>query len=369
MVKKKILHLITNLETGGAQKMLSELLPLLQKSFNNQVCCLRGHGTFGENLREKGIIVHYFFMKNIVDFSIIFKFKEVIKKEKPDILVTYLTHSDIFGRILGRLFGVKKIVCSVRVNTLKLNFPLFVMDGLTSSLVDYYHFNSKYVKRIYQKYFFLSNKKCTYIPNGISNIERYNIHDNHKIFMKKRELNIPEDKIIIGSIARLDKQKGQTYLVSAFAEIIKKRKDTVLLLIGQGKERKNIKRQINLLNLEDYIYMVGERKDIPELLQVIDVFVSPSLFEGMSNTLLEAMASKKTIVATNIPENTEILRNNISALLFKKRNVSELTKNILRTLSDSDLKKRLSLNAHRDVLNNYNFSVIADKFLEILKNV
>jgi len=186
MKKKKILHLITGLEIGGAEKMLLKTLPKMQKMFDNRVCCIRGHGPIGEKLEKAGILVYYLNLKSFFNFGIIIQFKKIIKNFKPDILVTYLIHADLFGRFLGRFFGIKKIICSVRVKLIQFKYlPLLLIDGLSSFLVDNYHFNSKVTANFYQKYFFMPKNKITVIPNGIE-IEKFSISiiTNEKIYYR-----------------------------------------------------------------------------------------------------------------------------------------------------------------------------------------
>ena len=137
MPKKKILHLITGLEIGGAEMMLLKTLPRMQEDFDNRVCCIRGHGPIGKKLEKAGVPVYYLNLKNIFDLGIILRFKKIIKEFQPKILVTYLIHADLFGRIFGRIFGIKKITCSVRVKLVQWKyFPLLIIDGLTSFLVN-----------------------------------------------------------------------------------------------------------------------------------------------------------------------------------------------------------------------------------------
>jgi hypothetical protein len=114
MQKKKILHLISGLDIGGTETQLLRVLPELQIYHENYVCCVRGHGPIGKQLEKKGVPVQYLEFKNILDLGVIYRFYKSIEKIQPDILVTYLIHADLYGRVFGRLFGVKKIVLQIR---------------------------------------------------------------------------------------------------------------------------------------------------------------------------------------------------------------------------------------------------------------
>lgn len=352
-MKKKILHLITGLEIGGAEMMLLKTLPEMQGQFDNRVCCIMGRGPIGKNLESLGVQVYYLDLKNNIDFRVIPKFRKIIKEFKPDVLVTYLIHADLFGRIFGRIFGIKKIICSVRIKLVQVKYlPLLFLDALTSGLVSHYHFNSRVVADMYHQYFFIARKKMTVIPNGIE-IEKYQDANLSKR-EKKKELGLPPDKTIIGCVAKLRKQKGHKYLISAFSKLLKNRSDVILILVGDGKEKRSIEEQANKLKIKNNVIILGNRLDIPEILETLDVFVLATLFEGMSNAILEAMASSLPIIATNISENREIIENDKTGILVPVKNANQIKVAVEKIISNSSLAAKLGNNARRRTCACYN---------------
>jgi glycosyltransferase involved in cell wall biosynthesis len=350
-MSKKILHLITGLEIGGTEMMLLKTLPKMQDNFDNRICCIRGRGPMGKRLENAGIPVYYLDLKNIFDLEAILRFKKIIREFEPKILVTYLIHADIFGRFFGKLFGIKKIICSVRVKLIQAKYlPLLFLNALTSPLVTHYHFNSRTAANMYRKFFFLPRKKITIIPNGIE-IEKYNIQIDK--LKKKKDLGLPEDKIIIGCVAKLRKQKGHKYLIEAFGKISKQEDNLILLLIGDGEERKNIEKQIEKLNIRDRVYLLGNRNDIPEILQIIDVFVLPTLFEGMSNALMEAMVAGKPIITTDIPENRELINDNVSGILIPTKDPLSIAKNILKLTANKLQAQNIAANTKKEMMEHF----------------
>ena len=364
MVKKKILHLITGLEIGGAEMMLLKTLPRMQNDFDNRVCCINGHGPMGEKLEAAGVPVYYLNLKNIFDLDIIWRFKKIIKEFNPDILVTYLIHADLFGRILGRIFGIKKIICSVRAKLIQVKYlPLLFLDALTSPLVTHYHFNSQTVANMYHKFFFLPKRKITIIPNGLE-IGKYDIHiDTQK---KKEALGISQNKTVLGYTAKLREQKGHKYLITAFAEVLKNDKDIVLILIGDGDERKNIERQAHDLGISNDLILLGNRDDVPEILQIIDIFVFPTLFEGMSNALMEAMAAGKPIIATDIPENKELINDNVSGILVPAKKSSAIAESILKLITNKLQVQNIAANAKNKASKRFSLEKITQEMISFL---
>lgn len=359
MNKRKILHLITGLEIGGAEMMLLKTLPRLQGNLDNRVCCISGHGPVGKELEKVGIPVYYLDLRNFFDFRIVGKFRKIVKEFKPDILVTYLVHADLFGRIFGSIFGVKKIICSVRIKLIQPKYlPFLFLDGLTSCLVSHYHFNSQTVADMYQRYFFLPKRKITVIPNGLET-EKYKIStDKNK---KKQELGLPQNKIIIGCVAKLRKQKNHQCLINAFAKITQSRDDVVLLLVGDGEERKNIENTIEKLKIKEKTFLLGNRSDIPEILQIIDIFALPTLFEGMSNAILEAMASGLPVVTTDIPENRELIENGKTGILVPAKNSVELERALQKLINNPELGAKIGNSAKEKIVSSYDIEKIVSK--------
>ena len=347
--------------------MLLKILPRMQDVFDNRVCCIMGHGPMGEKLEEAGVLVYYLNLKNIFDLGIIFRFKKLIREFEPEILITYLIHADLFGRIFGRIFGIKKIICSVRVKLIQLKYlPLLFLDALTSPLVTHYHFNSQAVANMYHTFFFLSKRKITIIPNGLE-VEKYQVKINAN--KKKDKMNIPRNKFIIGCIGRLEKQKGQKYLLKAFVDIVNKFPDSVLIFVGDGSDRKKLEKISAALGVEDSVFFLGKRNDIHEILQIIDVFVLPSLYEGMSNALLEAMAAGKIIIATDIPENKELIENGVSGILVPARSSHTLAKAILDIFMNKPLIRSIKLSAKKEALEKFSLKKTTQEMIYFFKNI
>lgn len=365
--KKRILHLITGLEIGGAEMMLLKVLPGLGDDFENWACCIRGRGPVGKKMEDLGIHVEYLDLKNVFDISIISKFKKIIDEFQPDILVTYLIHADLFGRILGRIFGIKKIVCSVRVKLTGIKYlPLLLVDGLTSFLVDNYHFNSKTVAELYSRYLLVPSRKIHIIPNGIDVSKFENSID--KQFVRKL-LGLTQSYPLILCVGRLENQKGQKYLIKAIKELIIRKQLVYLALAGDGGNREKLEKYARGLGISEYIFFLGRRSDVPVLLRTADVFVLPSLYEGMSNAIMEAMAAGVPVVATRIKENEELITEDETGTLVAKRNSSEISTAIATILDHAELHISKASVAQEIIQERYSISGITEQFKKYFNSI
>lgn len=254
---------------------------------------------------------------------------------KPNLLVTYLQKADLLGRLIGRAAGIESIVCSVRANLWGTPFtPFFILDGLTSPLVSFYHFNSPFTSAQYQRWFNINPKKCTVIPNIAPNVEFRNKPD------------FATDDITLGCVAGLRHQKGHYYLLKAFADTHSTHPKTKLLIIGDGNQRSALTNQAKRLGIMQSVSFLGQRHDVFELLPTLDIFILPTLYEGMSNAILEAMAAGLPIITTDIPEHRWFLQHKVNALLVKPKDASALRSAINSLLANPHLRTTLAHNAH-----------------------
>lgn len=184
--------------------------------------------------------------------------------------------------------------------------------------------------------------KTSVIHNGI-NLKRF-VTGSVNLELRK-EFGFNEDNFVVGNISRFDEQKNQKLLVEILPDLIKYIPSVKLLLVGDGDLMDSVKSLVNELKVDDYVIFTGARNDVDRFYSAFDVFVFPSLWEGLSLTLIEALASGCAIVSSDIPSNRELIRNNVNGLLFGLSNKQNLIENIIALYKDKNLRKTLSENA------------------------
>lgn len=365
-MKKKILHLISGLNIGGTEMMLLKTLPLLN-DFEHIICSLSKKGNIGKKLEKLNFKVFVLGGGKLFSPFAILRFRKIIKNEKPDILTTYLIHADIFGRMFGRIFGIKKIVCSLR-STLgePKYYPYLLIDRLTSFLVTKYIIVSQSIENFYTKKLKISKKKIVVIHNGVDLKDFEILIDKEE---KKKSLDLENFNPIIGYVSKLRAEKGHPYLIEAFSSILKKYPKAALVLVGDGPEKEKLKKLCQNFKIEKNVFFLGNRSDVPEILKILDIFASPSLYEGLSNAILEAMAAKIAIVASNIPENRELIENEKEGFLVSIKNPKEMTEKILEILKNFNLKKELENSAFEKVTQKFEIKKTVQKLNDSLKEI
>lgn len=178
---------------------------------------------------------------------------------------------------------------------------------------------------------FISRGKVLY--NGID-VEKF-IFSNKDREKIKKEFNI-ENKVVIGNIGRLAKQKNHKFLLEVFKKVNNKLNDATLLIIGDGELRGELEDKIKELNLEEHVIMTGTRSDIPSLLSAMDLFILPSIHEGLGIVLIEAQANGLPCIVPKgiVPEESKILRS--FRFLDEDSNIEEWANAIIKGLQETN---------------------------------
>lgn len=372
---KRIFHIIQSLESGGCENMLLRTLPLLD-GFEHKIITLKELGELTPAFVSAGITVETIHCRGLFDIPGILRLRKLVREEKPDIIITYLFHADMLGRLALHDITESPIIPFLRTT---YNHPKYlvarILEWLTKSLVSQYLANSDAVKDFYIKNIGVPPEKITVIPNGID-IEYFDsIVPDPEL---KKSIGIKSDDFVIICVANLHINKGHRYLLEAFeslschsceggnpGEICKPK----LLLVGEGKEKENLKNQIKNYQSKEDILLLGRRTDVPQLLKISNLFVLPTLFEGQSNAIMEAMATGCTIITTDIPENRVLIENEKTGLLISTKNSSTIAQAIKQIQENPILSGQLSKEAKTIIQNSFSLEKIMKKWENTLMEI
>jgi glycosyltransferase involved in cell wall biosynthesis len=216
----------------------------------------------------------------------------------------------------------------------------------------------------------IPERKIIQIINGVD-AEKYKPDGNKK--EARARIGIPQDVLVIGTVGRLDPVKDQRTLIKAFGLLTRARnkanlsKDLRLLIIGSGSNQRELKTVAHKEGVVDKVFFLGERNDVPELLQVMDVFVLPSIAEGISNTILEAMACGLPVIATTIGGNPEVIDDGKTGLLFKPGDHDRLAHLLARYCDDPFLRNNHGANGRARVEDNFSLSRMVREYDELYR--
>ena len=308
MLVKKVLHIITGLDSGGAENALLRVLSR-SKKFDHTVVSLTGRGKLSGQFDKNGIKTLHFGAKNIIGFSkSIFQLFLFLKKNNFNLIMTYLSHADLVGRILGKIYGTK-VICNLRGWKPKW---LTSLDVKTSGLISGYISNSIQQANEYRKHID-KNKILAVIPNGLI-LEELRTKKSRKDFCL--EHSIDSDKKIVFSQLNLRPEKGVLEIV----EVAKQSHDIQFVIAGDGPLKSKIESvETNNLKLLGFV----SHQTVLDGMAICDVFLHPSHAEGMSNAVLEAAGVGCLMIVSDIKPNKDILVNN-NYLLCEVSNVHSI---------------------------------------------
>jgi glycosyltransferase involved in cell wall biosynthesis len=341
--KVKLAQITHDLAIGGLQQVVVNICRTIDREkFDVIVICLRALGAFVPEVERMGIRVRLVPQKHKgTDYFSFLKLTNILKEEKIEVIHTHNTQPFFDGTIAGLLAGVKTIVHTDHARDFpdkrRYMFAEWLMSHFASKIVGV----SEHTSKNLMKYEMISPRKIVTIPNGIYG-PQYDIKiDKEK---KRRELNIQGSGPIIGLGVRLTEQKGITYLLKAMPEVIRVFPEITLVIAGQGPLEEPLNKEAVDLKIGKNVLFAGPRLDIPELLKLFDLYVLPSLWEGLPMVLLEAMAAGCPILATDVGGVCMAVQNGENGSLIEPRNPKALSSEIIRLLSNEDLRERYSQN-------------------------
>ncbi|NLP10694.1 glycosyltransferase family 4 protein [bacterium] len=341
----RILEIINEATIGGGQSHVLQLASGLdRKQFAVHVACT-DNGPLTEQLRAIDVPVHPFAISKFASPSTLRAMGRLLRERQIDIVHTHGGIAGVWGRLAA--WAAKT---PVRIHTL---------HG-----IHYLHYRSR-MKRIMfisldrllaigtEKIICVSEAdrqaglaagcfpadRAVLIRNGIP---APSLSAAFTSLSKRTELGLPAATAVIGTVGRLHVQKGQRWFLEAMHIVQKEIPNLIALLVGDGPLAGELQAYTRELNLQDHVRFLGSRRDVPELIALMDVFVLSSEWEGMPLSLLEAMALERPVAAFAIPGVTEAIRDNESGLLATPQDAESLAQAVLRLLRDRELARRLA---------------------------
>ena len=204
----------------------------------------------------------------------------------------------------------------------------------------------------------IASGKVTAIPTGIDtdkfNPEKVNDH-------LRQELGLQKDIPLIGTIAILRKKKGHHIILDAMPLVLKEIPDAVFVFAGDGPQRDNILNKIKASGLSEKVFMLGLRKDIPEILKSIDVFALPTLQEALGTSFIEAMAMGKPVIGADVGGVGEVIKNAVNGYLVKPDNPHALAEAIIKMLKDKVAARLMGMEGRKIVEKDYTVEKMCER--------
>lgn len=353
-----VAHVIGALRTGGAERQLvNYLLAADRREFRHTVLCLTAPGDLAPVVRNRGISVTVLRVRNRTAPLSLYRLRSWLVREQVAVVHTHMHGAALWGRVAGRLAGVPALVTTEHGKELWKNRRQVLVDRFLSRWTCRHIAVSEDGLRIRHRRERVPLEKLVLIPNGVPLPDPpVDAEAGHRV---RRELGVPPEAPVLGTVGRLVEAKGYPHLIQALVRLRETHPDAVWLAVGDGPLRDVLAQRVREAGVADAVVFTGRRDDVPDLLAAMDVWVMSSIREGLPVALLEAMAAARPIVATTVGGIPDAVRDGESALLVPAADPAALAAAVGRLLDDPALARRLGAAARRTAEQRYGIETVA----------
>lgn len=355
----KIAQIIDTLYVGGAEKM-QVYFAAASKSRGHAATIIyltdSSHSRLPDELRSQGATVVEFSGRNLIDPLRFIRLVKYLRQQKFELIHAHLSYATILGILAG---WVTKIPVVVTLHNVNLDYWGKLVIALTRIGAKHVVMVGPSVAEAHRNA--LSRKKVSVIVNPV--IPSPHLSDSERLELR-REITSDPSRPLIFSTGRMDPQKGFNYLLLAL-DILRKKYPTIFLAIaGKGSLYNELLKQIQDLNLEDQVSLLGIRNDVPRLMLASDIYVSSSLWEGMPISILEAMSAGLPIIATKVGDIPFVI-NDGTGILIPSGNSQAIADKIAYLLDNPSMRSQLGRAGRDYVLTKHSLDAWYDSLMEV----
>ncbi|GAB6180451.1 glycosyltransferase [Desulfotomaculum defluvii] len=373
MNKIKILHVVRP-AAGGMKNHLINLIRYTDKNkFSISVACPPST-VLWEELYHMGVNLIPIPLEGEIspskDYATIHTLVKYLHQSRTTILHTHSSKAALVGRIAGIIARTPVIIFTAHNSIFYEEWPWWkkkiyaMIEKILARFTDRIITVSDALKKELMEKEEISSGRLTTIYNGIE-IEKFDIDYNNEEIRKN--LNIPVSGMVIGTIARLAPQKGISYLLKAASHL--KEYNVTLLIVGDGPLRQELEKEVLSLGLGDRVVFAGMRENIAQVLAALDIFVLPSVTEGLPLTILEAMAAAKPIVATRVGGVPEAILDGRSGIVVPPKDPEALAVALAGLLGEKDRLVPMGKCGQKHVNEKFSITFMVEKTMDLYKQL
>lgn len=376
----QVLQVIDSLGAGGAERSLLETAPVLRDhGVRLHVVALASTTVgFEAEFRAAGVDVRVLPRRGRA--AALRALHRLVSTSRPDVVHTTLFEADVLGRLAvhGRVPLLTSLVNTsydpVRladpgVSRLGLQAARIIDSWTARRLTTHFHALTEAVRVAAVRDLHIEPDRVTVVPRG-RDASRFAPRDDRQRAAIRRALDLPEDARVVLNVARREFQKGQSTLVHAIARLHAQGRPVVLLVAGREGSASGALADLRAeLGLDDVVHFLGHRPDVADLFAVADVFAFPSLYEGLGNAVLEAMASGTPVVASDLPAIREVLPSPDCGVLVPPQDPGALANGLAALLDDDPRRGRMARTARRRFDEHHSLAEVSRRMADLYRLV
>lgn len=355
-MKRRILHLITRLPTGGAEQLLASIVRHLDAGrFDSTVCCIQERGELAALIEAAGVpVVCLGHTGKRFSLGTVLAIARLLRERKIDLVHCHLYHANLYGRLAARLAGIPAIATVhntyVRRKWHRSQFNRWLGRGRGLVIAV-----SEEARRDVMRHDRLPAERVLLLSNGI---DPARVDTPLSQQTAKARLGYAADDFLIGCVGRLEEQKAHVNAIRALRLLLEEVPASIgsrlrLLIVGDGRLRGELERAAEDPALAGRVRLAGTRSDIAEILRSLDLYVMPSLWEGLSLAMLEAMAAALPVIISDVGGAAEVLGDGEFGIRVPPGDVAALAEAMRALAENPDRCKQLGAAARNRVLEHY----------------
>lgn len=335
----RILQVVQSLDFGGLERVVINLVRNLDPTqFRCDVLCLRHAGRFADELQDAGCAVSSFDMGRGKSLGVPRRLAAFIRDGSYDIVQTHDTTPLLYVALAKMFFPRFRHIYTEHSGIYSCLPRHRSMTALALLSVDHAVMVSKNLLAYYADHFRIYKPPMSFIYNGLD-FPPAPHNARESVF---NEFSFPPDACVVGTAVRFYPQKGLRYLVGAMPQVLRNYPETRFLLVGDGVERAMLKQMVDDHGIRERVVFAGFRRDIARLIGAMDVYVLPSLWEGLPLALIEALMAKKAVVATSVGGNPELIENDVSGFIVPPGDVETLADRLRQLLGSETMRRSMA---------------------------
>lgn len=365
--KPVIGHVLHQLAYAGAEVLAAALARQLVDRYQTVFLCLDGLGQLGETLQAEGFPVVQLGRQPGIDLAVAKRIRQAVADHKIDLLHAHQYTPFFYSALSRKLRHTPPILFTEhgRHYPDQRKFKRVVANKLLWRQHDRATAVGRFVARALVSNEGFPRNAVQVIYNGIDP-DAFMLPNRQQVReCLRQELGLNSDQPVVLQVARFHPVKNHATAIKAFSYVVEQLPHAVLLLAGDGQDKPVMQELAKQLGIGEQVRFLGVRTDIPQLMTAADVFVLSSLSEGISVTLLEAMASGVPICTTDVGGNGEIVEHTVTGLLSPRQDAKALGANIVQLLIDAPLRQKFADASRRKLLAQFNQQQMHDAYSKL----
>jgi sugar transferase (PEP-CTERM/EpsH1 system associated) len=369
--KVHVLHVVDSLRVGGLENGVVNLINALEEeNFHSSICCLKETGDLQKRLRSGRVEV--FQMHQRPGEHLFKRMAALVRHQKADVV-----HSNNWGTFFDSVLAAHLGGASLMVHCIhglfaddldRMKWRRRFLQRLLALGTHRLYAVAEYLRRYYIREVGISPGKIATIYNGVDT-GRYAPLDGRQRAALRSRLGFSEDHILIGSVGTLYWIKDPETLLTAAAEVLRRSSQAIFLWVGDGQLRESLRHRAERMGLSHRVRYLGRRDDVADILAALDIFVLPSIAEGLSYSILEAMATGLPVVTTRVGGNPELVRDGREGLLISPRQPQQLAEALVILADRPQLRRHMGASGRRRVEERFSLMDMVQRYQKMYLSV